>query len=194
MKNKENELRRKKNKKKELNRKNCNQFMIKIIVVIIILITLILTINNLYNKGSIDNTDDKEQIEENAIERVDISHTYISLDDGVYKIYLGEISHMSIDGDNLRIEYPQGTLVNADIELATIDESYSTIEKTNSVLSMIISEKKKLQIKDESSDLVEIVEYWEKVRKESQEDVLLLDDMVLELSVKDAKVNELLIK
>lgn len=191
MKNKKNELKYK--KKKVPKRKNYNQIKIKIVLVIIILATLTLTINNLYNNDRLASSD-KDKIEEKAIERVDISHTYISLDDGVYKIYLGEMSHMSIDEDNLRIEYPQGTLVNADIELEAIDESYSTIEKTTSVLSMIISEKKKLQIRDESSDLVEIVEYWDKVRKESKEDVLLIDDMVLELSVKDAKVNELLIK
>lgn len=160
-----------------------------LICMAILILIIVLCISNMH-------TDVEEEVEVelgeiSTVERIDITHTYVQLEDGDYKMYLGEISVLCIFKEKLHFEYPMNKLWERDNELAEINEDYDVSNLSGQILELEITDESKFIIDGQNVSVDKFIEKWSQARKERMEDVLNLSDYILEIKVEEQSVVEI---
>lgn len=150
----------------------------KILFVVVILIAFLMLVYGIlkWNKGT-ELTDDTK-----VIERVDISHTYKQLPDGVYKMYVGAVMLMSSGEEGFRLEATIGSIVENDLELSS-GVDLTGEQMTAEILLMEISDSLDIKVNNKETSMKDLIQY---VSRDSTS-----DKSVLQIIIKDDTVSGL---
>lgn len=111
------------------------------LVVLILVIIFIMT----------RSTDD-EHLTEEKVQRIDITHTYYQLADGIYRIYPGDISYLKEDQGELRIEYLETQLYGGDTLMQEDARYYHEKSSSTRIIHLPLSKEFEVNIGTNVSD------------------------------------------
>lgn len=121
-------------------------------------------------------------------QRVDISHTYKTLYEGVYKAYPGDISLMAYSEEGLRIECIGGAIISASSELPIIDDEYEQINTTSEVYILDVWNEVEIKINSESVTMAMLISRWKIIREETARTPSKLGGHLIQIKTDNEKV------
>lgn len=121
-------------------------------------------------------------------QRVDISHTYKKLNEGVHKAYPGSISLMSYAQEGLRIECISGSIINVNVDLPVIDDDYEKISATSEIYLMDVSSEVEIKVDGQDVSIAKLISKWKEIRSETDETPSKLGKSLIQFKTDNEKV------